>query len=151
MRNLLFILFNLIIISTFAQEPIQVSGNISDAKTNEPLIGVSILVAGTNTGTVTNFDGDFELSVAPNSTLKITYIGYQPFEMVVKESDASSPLSIFLKEDSFLMDEVVVVGYTVQKRRDVLGAISKVDQKELIKTPVSSAQQALQEIGRAHV
>ncbi len=144
MRNLLFILFNLIIISTFAQEPIQVSGNISDAKTNEPLIGVSILVAGTNTGTVTNFDGDFELSVAPNSTLKITYIGYQPFEMVVKESDASSPLSIFLKEDSFLMDEVVVVGYTVQKRRDVLGAISKVDQKELIKTPVSSAQQALQ-------
>lgn len=124
-----------------AQAPVQITGIIKDAVTNELLIGVNLVVMGTNTGTVTGFNGDFSISVPLNATLKVSYIGYQTQEIKI---DGPKKLNILLVPESKLIDEVVVVGYSVQKKRDVLGAVSKVSSEELTKIPVPSAQQALQ-------
>jgi len=124
-----------------AQDPVKVSGVVKDAVTNEELIGVNVLVTGTSTGTVTDVNGNFSLSVPVNGTLKVSYIGYQTQEI---KMTGQKILNVMLVSESKLIDEVVVVGYSVQKKRDVLGAVSKVTGEELIKIPVASAQQALQ-------
>ena len=130
------------IFSLFVQaQNVVVTGVVKDATTSELLIGVNVIVPGTNTGTVTSFNGDFSISVPVNSTLKVSYIGYQTQEIKIA---GQTNLNILLVAESKQMDEVVVVGYSVQKRRDILGAVSKVNNEELTKIPVASAQQALQ-------
>jgi len=124
-----------------AQNQIQVSGTVKDAATNELLIGVNVIVVGTNTGTVTGINGDFIVSVPQSGTLKVSYIGYKPQEIKLS---GQKNLDIKLETDSKTIDEIVVVGYSVQKKRDVLGAISKVTGDDISKVPVASAQQALQ-------
>lgn len=124
-----------------AQNPVQIAGIIKDAATNELLIGVNVVVTGTNTGTVTGINGDFSITVPLNATLKVSYIGYQTQEIKI---DGPKKLNIMLVPESKLIDEVVVVGYSVQKKRDVLGSYSKLNSDDITKIPVASAQQALQ-------
>ena len=124
-----------------AQDLIKISGVVKDAVTNEELIGVNVMIVGTSTGTITDNTGKFSISVPVNSVIKLSYIGYKPQEIKIVGQKA---LEIKMVSDSELIDEVVVVGYSVQKKRDVLGAVSKVDNEELTKIPVASAQQALQ-------
>lgn len=115
---LLFLVF--VNLSVFAQN-INVKGNVTDGN-GEPLIGVSVIVKGNPTlGTITDFDGNFILSVPSGSTLVISYIG-----MVSKEVKASEkPISVVMKEDSEMLEEVVVVGYGQQKKESVVGAITQ--------------------------
>ena len=124
-----------------AQNKVQVSGVVSDEATGEPLIGVTILEKGTTNGTVTGLDGDFMLQVNEGAVIEFSYVGY-------KTQDAAAvsgqPMVIKLGSDAQLMDELVVVGYQVMKRRDVLGAVAKVEGDQLTKVPVASPQQALQ-------
>jgi TonB-linked SusC/RagA family outer membrane protein len=124
-----------------AQDQVKISGVVKDAVTNEELIGVNVIVTGTSTGTVTDVNGNFSLSVPANGTVKVSYIGYQTQEIKIT---GQKILNIMLVSESKLIDEVVVVGYSVQKKRDVLGAVSKVGNEELTKIPVASAQDALQ-------
>jgi len=124
-----------------AQNLNQITGVVKDAATNELLIGVNIIVSGTTTGTVTDVNGNFSLAVPQNAVLKVSYIGYQAQEIKIQ---GQKTLNILLVSESKLIDEVVVVGYSVQKKRDVLGAVSKVNSEELTKIPVASAQEALQ-------
>lgn len=140
-KTLFFFVLSFITLISQAQSPLQVSGTVKDASTGEELIGVSILLVGTGTGTTTDSNGNFSLAVPQNGTLKVSYVGYQTQEITVKDA---TKLDILLSQDAKTLDEVVVVGYTVQKKRDVLGAIGKVSDEELNKVPVSSAQQALQ-------
>ncbi|ODT56871.1 MAG: SusC/RagA family TonB-linked outer membrane protein, partial [Paludibacter sp. SCN 50-10] len=126
---------------SYAQTPAEVKGIVQDATTGEPLIGVNILVEGTQAGSVTGLDGDFTISAPPKSTIRVSYIGYKVQMIQLK---GESFLTIRLEPDTKLIDEVVVVGYTVQKKRDVLGAISKVESAEIGKIPVATSQQALQ-------
>ncbi|MCC8199310.1 MAG: TonB-dependent receptor [Tannerellaceae bacterium] len=130
-------------LSAFGQGTLTVSGTVTDAQTAEELIGVSIYVEGTDhRGTITDLDGHYQLSNVPaNATLNFSYIGYEPQRVKV---DGRSVIHITLGVSSTAIEEVVVVGYTVQRKRDVLGAINKVDSEDLIKVPVPSAELALQ-------
>jgi TonB-linked SusC/RagA family outer membrane protein len=124
-----------------AQDLVQVTGTVKDAETSEELIGVNVFVVGTTIGTTTGVKGDFKIEVTKNSTLKFSIMGYISQEIIITEE---KNLEIRLATDSKLIDEIVIVGYSVQKKRDVLGAISKVNSSELSRIPVPSAQQALQ-------
>ena len=121
------------------QQTIKATGTVVD-ETGEPLIGVSVLVKGTTTGTVTDLDGKFSIDVAQGATLAFSFIGYK--EVTVKAN--GQPINIVLKEDSEQLDEVVVVGYGTQKKVNVTGAVGMVDSKVLMARPVTNVAQALQ-------
>lgn len=141
-KTLLFLFLGIFsILDIFAQTPLQINGQVTDADTGEPLIGVSILVVGTNSGCTTNIDGKFNIKAFKNSLLRISYVGYKTQEIKITDE---TELNIKLPSDSKNLEDIVVVGYTVQKKRDVLGAISKVNNEDLNKIPVPSAEQALQ-------
>lgn len=109
---------------------------------NEPLIGVNVLVKGSAIGTSTDIDGNFYLSeVSPNSEIIISYIGYKTQNMILGDKTTAV---ITLIEDSEALDEVVVLGYGVQKKVNLAGAISTVSAKTLEDRPVMSVGQALQ-------
>ena len=101
-----------------------IKGVVVDAA-GEPVIGANVIVKGTTNGVITDIDGNFTLNVPVNCTLQISFIGYTTKE--VKVTAATSNLSIKLEEDSKTLDEVVVVGYCVQKKANLTGAVSAVD------------------------
>ncbi|MGL5689734.1 MAG: TonB-dependent receptor plug domain-containing protein, partial [Bacteroidales bacterium] len=119
---------------------VKIKGNVKD-ETGEPLIGVSVTVQGATIGTVTDYDGNFELSVPANSQLVFSYIGYTSQTVKVSGNKA---LNITLKEDSKALDEVVVVGFGSQKKVNVTGAITQVSADQLKERPVQNVSQALQ-------
>jgi TonB-linked SusC/RagA family outer membrane protein len=142
MKKTLFLIFLISLgFALHAQDPVKISGIIKDAVTKEELIGVNVMILGTSIGTVTDVNGNFSLSVPSNGSVKVSYIGYQTQEIKITDQKT---LNILLAPESKMIDEVVVVGYSVQKKRDVLGAVSKVNSEELTKIPVASAQEALQ-------
>ena len=116
------------------------TGTIVD-ETGEPMIGVSVLVKGTNTGTVTDFNGKFLLNVSPSSVLVISYIGYQTQEIKVGNQ---KNLSVALKPDNQVLDEVVVVGYGTVKKRDLTGAVASVKSEDILRMPTSNVVEAIQ-------
>src|SRR5690554_2304424 len=142
MKKIIFLfLLTCITLINGAQNLMPVKGVVKDASTGEALIGVNILVEDTQAGTITGIDGDFTIEIPFNGSLRISYIGYKPQTLVITNEDF---LDIALETDAQIIEEVVVVGYTVQKKRDVLGAISKVESKDISKIPVATTQQALQ-------
>lgn len=129
--------------SVIANEVLQssvIKGVVKDSN-GEPLLGVNVIVKGTTIGSVTDIDGNFSFEAPAGSTLVISYIGFKSEEIKVK---GNAPLNIILKEDSEALDEVVVVGYGVQKKSDVTGALSSVKGEDLTKLSISRTDQALQ-------
>ncbi len=132
-------LFVALAMNAFAQNK-TVKGTVNDNM--GPVIGASVLVKGTTNGVITDLDGNFTLSDVPqNGTLQISYVGYKTQDVSVA---GKSVLSILLQEDTEMLEEVVVVGYGVQKKSDVTGALTRVGEKELNTKPVSNAFEALQ-------
>lgn len=118
----------------------QITGTVTDPS-GEPIIGASVVVKGGKfVGTVTDIDGNFSLSVEPGSTLEVSYIGYATQTINV---GTSSTFNIQLKENNLQLDEVVVVGYGVQRKRDVSTSVSSVKAEELANNPSSDFRQAL--------
>ena len=115
------------------------TGRVVDTK-GEAAIGASILEKGTTNGTITDFDGNFKLTVGPKAVLQISYIGYKTQEIPVANK---TKLNITMEEDTEVLDEVVVVGYGAQKKESVVGAISQVSSKELLKSPAANISQAI--------
>ena len=108
--------------------------------TGEPIIGASVVEKGTTNGIVTDIDGKFILSVKTGAILKISFVGYQP-----QEVKATPTMKIVLKEDTELLDEVVVVGYGVQKKANLTGAVTTVDlNKTMAGRPQQDVSKALQ-------
>ena len=131
----------LTVCSTAAMAQGKVSGTVVDAN-GEPVIGASVIVKGTSNGTVTDLDGKFEVPNVPSGgRLEISYVGYKTQTIDVS---GKSSFSVTLQEDNALLDEVVVVGYGVQRKSDVTGALTRVNEKELNSKPVANAFQALQ-------
>ena len=120
-------------VGTHAQQ--NISGYVSDGKV--PIPGASIIVKGTSLGTATDFDGNFSLAnIAPNDVLVISSIGFIAQEIQVGNT---SYFEIVLKEDTELLDEVVLVGYTTQRKADLSGAVATVDVEQLERTRVPNA------------
>lgn len=111
-----------------------ITGTITDIN-GESVIGASIIVKGTATGTVTNLEGKFSLSIPENSTIEISYIGYKTKTI---KTDKRNEYFIKLAEDTETLDEVVVVGYGTKKKIHLTGAVAAVEGKELIQTPVAN-------------
>lgn len=110
------------------QQAIKVKGTVVDAKSGEPIIGANVLAKGTLNGISTDINGQFELEVPAGASLEITYVGYQL--LTVKAS--ASEMTIRLKEDSQSLEEVVVVGYGVQKKESLTGAMQVVSSDKLL-------------------
>jgi iron complex outermembrane receptor protein len=116
----------------------KVSGTVLDA-TGEPLIGVSVLEAGTNNGVVTDFDGNFTLTVKQGSKLTFSYVGY-----LTKTLAAANGMKVTLEEDNKVLNEVVVVGYGTMRRKDVTSSITTVKSEDLNKGVFSDPASMLQ-------
>ena len=107
-------------------------------KKGEPIIGATVYVKNRNVGTVTNIDGAFNIEVAPEDILLVSYIGYQPQEI---SSKGKQKLHVVLREDNAQkLDEIVVVGYGKQKKESVTAAISTMSTKELVQNSTSQCQ-----------
>ena len=117
-----------------------VEGVVVDAN-GAPLIGVSVVQDGTSNGFVTDMDGHFSLSVPVNSTLKISYVGYETQYVTVKDQ---KNLRIVLREDSKALSEVVVVGYGTIRKADLAGSVSVLGSKSFKDQPLTRAADALQ-------
>ena len=139
-RLFLVALFSVLAIGAYAQSK-TVSGTVID-QTGEPVIGANVLVKGTTNGVITDLDGKFTLTNVPEKgTISISFIGYKDQEISVS---GKTNLQVTLQEDNAMLDEVVVVGYGVQKKSDVTGAMARVGSEELNVKPVSNAFEALQ-------
>lgn len=127
-------------VSVLAQNSISVKGQVVDAESEEPLIGVSIQERGGKNGVVSDLDGNFSLSVKPGSTVVFSYIGYQAVEL--KASDVKGVIK--MKDDSKSLQEVVVVGYGTQKKVNLSGAVSAIDGDKIANKPATDVLSALQ-------
>lgn len=128
--------------SAMAQTGVRVTGVVTSDADGMPLIGVNVVQRGTTNGTVTDFDGKFELTVPVNSQLELSYIGFLNQQLTV--TAGKTQYNVVLKEDSQSLDEVVVVGYGVQKKKLVTGATVQVGGEDLQKLSTNSVLNALQ-------
>ncbi|MFT3739796.1 MAG: TonB-dependent receptor [Breznakibacter sp.] len=129
---------------TALAQQIRVTGSVKD-KTGEPLPGVSIVVKGTSSGTVTNVNGTYEIEApSPSATLVFSFIGFIPQEIVI---GTQRSINVTMQEDNLGLDEVVVVGYGQMKRTDLTGSMVSVSSDAIKKTVTTSIDQVLQ--GRA--
>ena len=128
------------LMSALCGQNITVKGNVTSKTDGQPIIGASVIeTISTTNGTITDFDGNFTLSVPINATLKISYIGYKP--VTVK---AATSIQVLLEEDTQMVDEVVVTGYTTQRKADLTGAVSVVKVDEIQKQGENNPVKALQ-------
>ena len=118
----------------------QVRGTVTD-NTNTPLIGVNVVQKGTTNGTVTDMDGNFSLSVPQGSSLVFSYIGFETQEITWS---GTQNIQVNLNENSGLLDEIVVVGYGVQKRSDLTGTVASISRDRLENVPNLNIAQAIQ-------
>ena len=128
------------VVAVVQQKKNTVTGTIVDSS-GMPIIGANILVKGTNSGTITDMNGDFSLEVDKNATLVVSYIGFATQEIKVGNQ---TKFSIALKEDSEALDELVVVGYGTQKKVNLTGAVEVLEGDKLENRPVTTVTQALQ-------
>ena len=145
MSHLIWIIGLLLSVCSFL-EPVQaqssqktVTGKIVD-QSGEPLIGVSVAIKGGATGTITNFEGNYSLSAPENSVLVISYIGFQTQEVGVGSRNV---VNVVLLEETSLLDEVVVVGYGVQKKVNLTGAVSSIASEKIASRPAMNLSSSL--------
>ena len=129
-------------VQTTQNHKITVSGTVLDKTTNDPLIGLSVVVKGVaNAGTITDMDGKFTLKLPyAEAPLVFSYLGYQPQEIV---PGAKKELTVLLQEDTKALQEVVVVGYTKQRKETMIGSVATITTKDLTQSPTANINNAL--------
>lgn len=119
-----------------------ITGKVIDANNKEPIIGASIQVKGTSIGTMSDLNGQFKITVKDkNASLQVSYVGYKT---VVQPLNGKTSITITLQESTQELDQVVVIGYGVQKKSDLTGAIASVDADEIAKLPATNVMHAIQ-------
>lgn len=142
MRVKNYLLIGLMLVATWASAQTRsVTGKVLDAETSEPLPAVSIRIKNSSNGDISDADGSFMLNAAPTDTLVFSFVGYMTKEYVL---GSRTDLQVFMEPDVAILDEVVVVGYGVQKKKVVTGAISSVSSEDLETLPINNVGQALQ-------
>ena len=127
--------------ASVAQQTIKVSGQVVD-QGGEPLIGATVKVKGATSGSITDFDGNFSMDVAPDATLVISYVGYKDREFAVRGRSVLGQIQ--LDSDDNVLEQVVVVGYGVQKKADLTGSVSIVNADELKRVAHSNISSMLE-------
>lgn len=128
-------------VGLFAQtNGLTVKGRVLDAQTREPLIGVTVMERGTNNASVSDYDGNFTLRVAPSATVSFSYVNYVKRELKASQVKGD----IFLREDDKTLQEVVVVGYGTQKKANLSGAVTAIDGEKVAAKPSTDVLSALQ-------
>lgn len=127
--------------TAYAADDVTVSGQVLDSR-NEPLIGVSVFVDGTSQGTATNLDGRFDIRVKASSTITFKYIGFRPLS--IKASELTANAKVQMTEDATKLDDVVVVGYSTRKKETLTGAVTNINNKEILTTTHSSLAQSIE-------
>ncbi len=133
---LMFIVGLFLSVNTFAQQ-IVVKGIVKDT-TGEPIIGANVIVKGTTNGTITDFDGNFLLNANKGDIIIVSFIGYRS-----QEAQAAASMNIILKDDTELLDEVVVIGYGSVKKDDLSGSVVAIKAEEMNKGAVTSPQELI--------
>ena len=141
--RLCFLFFSFLSFSQIKAQQKTITGTVQD-ENGMPLLGVNVLIKDTNTGTTTNFDGNYELSVNNENVIVFSFVGFQTIEEKV---GGRSEINVTLSEDSESLEEVVLIGYGAQQRQDVNGSVSSIDAKEIENIPQVSIDQLMQ--GRA--
>ncbi|MCD8042270.1 MAG: TonB-dependent receptor [Tannerellaceae bacterium] len=139
-RTQLLFLFFLVLSNAALYAQNVLKGRVTDPA-NDPLIGVNVVIKGTTTGTISDIDGNFELNVSPGNVLTFTYMGYVPQEITITNQTV---LNVMLEEDTKTLDEIVVVSYGTQKKRNLTGAVSSLNASDLNDLPVGQLGQKLQ-------
>ena len=132
--------FMLTIATVWAQNERQISGKVVD-EDNQGLPGVNVMLKGTSTGTITDVDGTYKLQVPEDAILTFSFVGYQTKDVIV---GSKSVVNLKLAPDLTTLNEILVVGYGTQEKKDVTGAISSVDGDDIAKLPITGVQDALQ-------
>ncbi len=135
--RLVIICVGLLSVTTIMAQSITIKGSVNDTS-GEPVIGASVIEIGTTNGTITDFDGNFMLSVGTDAKIKISYVGYKERTVAAKPS-----VKVILEEDTEVLDDVVVIGYGVQKKSVVTAAIARVTEEDLMKTAPIRVDNAL--------
>jgi len=142
MRQIFLKILTLCFFTYASGQNIEISGTITDAESGFPVPGANILVKNTTKGTVSDFDGNFTISdVEPGSTLSFSYLGYLTYEVVVNDN---SNLNIQLVPDIAKLDEVIVIGYGTQTKKEITGAVSVVGAETIEALKPTQVEQALQ-------
>ncbi|MBO4519234.1 MAG: carboxypeptidase-like regulatory domain-containing protein, partial [Paludibacteraceae bacterium] len=132
--------FLMVVLSTaFAYAQVTATGVVVEASTGEPIIGASVLEEGTTNGTITDFDGNFTLSVANDAMVVVSYVGYKTQRLF-----PTGNMKVSLQEDTEVLEEVVVTGYTTQRKADLTGAVTAISAKDLEKQQENNPMKALQ-------
>ena len=138
-RTFLFTLLFSMVCMVLQAQSLQVEGTVISKSDGEPIIGAAVLEKGTTNGTITDFDGKFSLSVKQGAEIAISYVGFK-----TQTLKASSVMKVVLEEDAEMLQEVVVTGYTTQRKADLTGAVSVVSVDELSKQNENNPMKALQ-------
>ena len=124
-----------------AQERVQVTGRVTTGEDGQPIPGVNVLIKGTTTGSVTDVDGNFSVEAPGDGALVFSFIGYQRTEVPV---NSRSVINVSLMPEALSLEEVVVTGYSTQRKKDITGSVGVVDMDALKSSPAGSAAQSLQ-------
>ena len=139
-RIVIVLIIFLNVIAANAQEN-RVNGTVKSGHDNLPIPGVSVLIKGTTTGTVTNQDGEYNIATPTDGILVFSFIGMKTQEITI---NGQTNINVSLEEETTGLDEVVIVGYGVQKKVNLSGAVDAIDSKELESRPITNLAQGLQ-------
>ncbi len=140
MKKIIFLIAGILLPLALTAQ-VNVTGNVKEAKSGEPIIGATVMIQGTSTGTVTDFDGNFSLT-APDSkaTLVFSYLGFKTLQM---QLGGKTSVIVQMEENAQSLDEVVIVGYGVQKKETLVGSISSIKSQDIVSVPASNLTQTL--------
>ena len=136
----MFVLLWMVFVGLQAQA-LTVTGVVMAQDEPDPVIGANVMVKGTSTGTITDFDGNFTLQAKMGDVLQVSFMGYKSQEVTIK---STSPIRVTLVPDNVQLQEVVAIGYGTMKKSDLTGSVSSVKAEDLQKTPLATVDQALQ-------